>query len=60
MREVTQRKEFQKCIEALKLRYMKEAVAHGASHEQRHEAALKHHVLDRVVADMANYEPEKA
>lgn len=59
MNDLVNRKDFKECIEAMKLRYMKEAVNLSSSKEDREHAVIKHHLLDRLVVDLANYKPEE-
>lgn len=59
MRDVIERKEVKECIEALEQRFMQQAVNMSVSKKERHEAALKHHVLGQLVAEVANWKPEE-
>lgn len=58
MRDLVERKEVKECIEALKQRFMRQAVNLSTPQEDREKAAMKHHLLGQLVAEVANYQPE--
>ncbi len=58
MRDILERREAKECIEGLKLSFMRKAVAPGLSDDERREAAQSYQLIDRLVAELANYNPK--